>query len=208
MNAPTTIQTTETTFLRDAWEMLWARRADHHADQLGGRDPEAVPVSMKPWARLPALPDRAAVIWMTWLVAMAVRGEKPMMTMSGTESTGPPTPVRPEPKPTARWWPVQEQLLFEIASPFTPVFQTAAPGREEEGRGDAREDDHGPEQQVQQTGRSRRIGKGAGIAAEQAAQTDGNGDAPVDAAVPPEQPGAQQAGEDEAEQGRAHGRVR
>ena len=41
----------------------------------------------------------------------------------------------------------------------------------------------------------------------QAAQTDRNGDAPVDAAVPLEKPGAQQAGKDEAEQRRAHGRM-
>ena len=59
MNAPTTIQTTETTFLRDAWEMLWARRAPTITPTSSAAVTQrAVPVSMKPWARLPALPDR------------------------------------------------------------------------------------------------------------------------------------------------------
>ena len=51
------------------------------------------------------------------------------------------------------------------------------------------------------------IGQGTGITAYKAADTDRDGDAPVDAAVLAVQPGPQDAGKDEAEQGRGHGRM-
>ena len=54
-----------------------------------------------PCARWPTLPETDARICTTWLAPIAVSGAKPLSTIIGTDSAGPPTPVSPEPKPVS-----------------------------------------------------------------------------------------------------------
>lgn len=57
--------------------------------------------SMKPFCRLPTLPDDEAAICNAWLAAMVGSAGKPSAIIMGTESTGRPTTARPLAKPTA-----------------------------------------------------------------------------------------------------------
>ncbi len=59
----------------------------------------AIPKSIDPYRKLPSVPEIAATIWITWLTPIDTSAGNPNMTMSGTDSAGPPTPVRPEPNP-------------------------------------------------------------------------------------------------------------
>ena len=52
-------------------------------------------------ARWATLPETEARIWITWLAPIALSAGKPHSTIIGTDSAGPPTPVRPEPNPVA-----------------------------------------------------------------------------------------------------------
>ena len=119
MNAPTMMQTTETIFFRTPDETLWASLAPATTPTSSAAvTRKAMCRSTKPLAKLLMEPEVAAVIWMTWLVAMEVRGVKPRMTMRGTDSTGPPTPVRPEPKPEPVKEPEAQQALSVPEEPF------------------------------------------------------------------------------------------
>ena len=59
----------------------------------------ATPKSIDPNRRLPSVPETAATICSTWLAPIETSAGNPNSTMSGTDSAGPPTPVRPEPNP-------------------------------------------------------------------------------------------------------------
>lgn len=83
-----------------------------------------------PNSRLPSVPDVAATIWRTWLVPTAVRAGNPNSTISGTDKTGPPAPVSPEPKPAIEPIPARtdcsERLRASKSGCRTPRQLTSA----------------------------------------------------------------------------------